>query len=109
MEILDRGWLDIESVYALPEVLRKKLRTSNMVERLNEEVKRRERVIRIFPNIGSILRILGSILIDENEKWSQRKYLDTNVLKKFELERLVEVTEKQLATLEVKNQGDVIA
>ena len=109
MEILDRGWLDIESVYALPEVLRKKLRTSNMVERLNEEVKRRERVIRIFPNIGSILRILGSILIDENEKWSQRKYLDTSVLKKFELERLVEVTEKQLATLEVKNQGDVIA
>lgn len=109
MEILDRGWLDIVSVYALAEVLRKKLRTSNMVERLNEEVKRRERVIRIFPNIGSILRILGSILIDENEKWSQRKYLDTNVLKKFELERLVEVTEKQLATLEVKKQGDVIA
>ncbi|KXB39180.1 hypothetical protein HMPREF1872_01211 [Amygdalobacter nucleatus] len=109
MEILDRGWLDIVSVYALAEVLRKKLRTSNMVERLNEEVKRRERVIRIFPNIGSILRILGSILIDENEKWSQRKYLDTSVLKKFELERLVEVTEKQLATLEVKNQGDVIA
>ena len=109
MEILDRGWLDIVSVYALAEVLRKKLRTSNMVERLNEEVKRRERVIRIFPNIGSILRILGSILIDENEKWSQRKYLDTSVLKKSELERLVEVTEKQLATLEVKNQGDVIA
>ena len=109
MEILDRGWLDIESVYALAEVLRKKLRTSNMVERLKEEVKRRERVIRIFPNIGSILRILGSILIDENEKWSQRKYLDTSVLKKSELERLVEVTEKQLATLEVKKQGDVIA
>ncbi len=109
MEILDRGWLDIVSVYALAEVLRKKLRTSNMVERLNEEVKRRERVIRIFPNIGSILRILGSILIDENEKWSQRKYLDTSVLKKSELERLVEVTEKQLATLEVKKQGDVIA
>ncbi len=109
MEILDRGWLDIESVYALPEVLRKKLRTSNMVERLNEEVKRRDRVIRIFPNIGSILRILGSILIDENEKWSQRKYLDTSVLKKSELERLVEVTEKQLATLEFKKQGDVIA
>ncbi|WEG37019.1 transposase [Amygdalobacter nucleatus] len=108
MEILDRGWLDIESVYALAEVLRKKLRTSNMVERLNEEVKRRERVIRIFPNIGSIIRILGSILIDENEKWSQRKYLDTSVLKKSELERLVEVTEKQLATLEVKKQGDVI-
>ncbi|WP_156422967.1 hypothetical protein [Amygdalobacter nucleatus] len=48
-------------------------------------------------------------MIDENEKWSQRKYLDTNVLKKFELEGLVEVTEKQLATLEVKSQGDVIA
>ena len=109
MEILDRGWLDIVSVYALAEVLREKLRTSNMVERLNEEVGRRERVIRIFPEIGSILRILGSILIDENEKWSQRKYLDTSVLKKSELERLVEVTEKQLATLEVKNQGDVIA
>ena len=62
-----------------------------------------------YLNCQTSVRILGSILIDENEKWSQRKYLDTNVLKKFELEGLVEVTEKQLATLEVKSQGDVIA
>ena len=40
-----------------------------MVERLNGEIKRRESVIRIFPNVSSILRLMGSILMDENEKW----------------------------------------
>ena len=46
------------------------------VERLNGEIKRRESVIRIFPNVSSILKLMGAILMDENEKWSQRKYME---------------------------------
>ncbi len=81
MAILDRGWADIVSVYALPSSLRKKLRTSNLLGRLNGEVKRRESVIRIFPNVESILRLMGAILMDENEKWSQRRYMNLTELK----------------------------
>lgn len=87
MEVLDKGWADIVSVYALPLSMRKKLRTSNMVERLNGEVKRRESVIRIFPNIESILRLMGAILMDENEKWSQRRYMNLEELASWDLEQ----------------------
>ena len=61
----------------LPEKYRKRLRTTNRVERLNEEVRRRERVIRIFPNRESVIRLLGALLMEIDEKWaSGRKYLD---------------------------------
>ncbi len=73
MDILNPGWADAVSVYAFPSTLHKKLRTSNLAERLNGEVKRRERVIRTFSNGQSILRLMGASLIDENEKWPQRK------------------------------------
>lgn len=46
-----------------------------MMERLNGEIKQRESVIRIFPNVSSILRLMDSILMDGNKKCSQRKYM----------------------------------
>ena len=47
-----------------------------MQERLNEEVRRRERVIRIFPSDESALRLMAALLAEENERWLERKYLD---------------------------------
>ena len=64
------------AVMALPEKYRKRLRTTNMQERLNEEIRRRERVIRIFPNDDSALRLIGAMLAEQNEVWQERKYLD---------------------------------
>jgi len=49
MDILEQGFDDAVAVLNLPERYRKRLRTTNGIERLNEEVRRRERVIRIFP------------------------------------------------------------
>ena len=47
------------------------------MERLNEEIRRRERVIRIFPNRESVIRLLGALLMELDEKWaSGRRYLD---------------------------------
>jgi putative transposase len=51
LEILEEGILDATAVMALPEKYRKRLRTSNMLERLIQEVRRREKPVRIFPNI----------------------------------------------------------
>jgi hypothetical protein len=45
------------------------------VGRLNGKIKQRESVVRIFPNINSILRLMDTILMDRNEKCSQRKYM----------------------------------
>lgn len=64
VETLERGFDDATAVLALPEYYRRKLRTTNSVERLNEEIRRRERVIRIFPNRDSAQRLIGAILVE---------------------------------------------
>ncbi|UFJ39938.1 IS256 family transposase [Brevibacillus humidisoli] len=77
MRILEAGFDDATAVLSLPETYRKRLRTTNSVERLNEEVRRRERVIRIFPNRESVIRLIGALLMEQDEKWAAgKKYLD---------------------------------
>ena len=74
---LEAGFEDVIAVLSLPERYRKRLRTTNAMERLNEEIRRRERVIRIFPNRASAGRLLGALLMEQDEAWSTgRLYLD---------------------------------
>jgi putative transposase len=67
---LERGFDDAAAVLALPRPYRKRLRTTTGQERLNEEVRRRERVIRIVPNRESAIRLLGALLMEQDEQWS---------------------------------------
>jgi transposase-like protein len=61
----------------LPEQYWKRLRTTNGSKRLNEEVRRRERVIRIFPNGESAECLMGALLMEQDEAWSTgRVYFD---------------------------------
>jgi transposase-like protein len=77
MKVLEEGFDDATAVLALPERYRKRLRTTNSVERMNEEIRRRERVIRIFPHRESLERLIGALLMEIDEKWaSGKKYLD---------------------------------
>lgn len=77
METLENGLVDALSILALPEKYRVRLRTTNMVERLHSELRRRERVIRIFPNEASVVRMIGALLAEQHEVWSTgRRYLD---------------------------------
>lgn len=65
--VLEQGFDDISAVLSLP----------NGMERLNEEIRRRERVIRIFPNRDSVVRLVGALLMEMDEKWQTgHKYLD---------------------------------
>jgi putative transposase len=65
------------SVFKLPEKHRRRLRTTNMVERVNKEIKRRTRVASLFPNESSLLRLVSAILMEISEEWeTSRKYLD---------------------------------
>lgn len=57
------------TVYEFEEGHRKKIRTSNLVERLNREIKRRTKVVSIFPNEASCLRLVTALLIETSESW----------------------------------------
>jgi transposase-like protein len=77
LSTLEEGLEDAISVLRLPEKYRRRLRTTNMAERLNEEIRRRERVIRIFPNEDAALRLVGALLAEQHEVWSTgRRYLN---------------------------------
>lgn len=86
---LETGFEDAMAVMALPEKYRKRLRTTNMQERLNEEIRRRERVIRIFPNDDSALRLIGALLAEQNEVWQERRYLDMDEFTQWAAERAI--------------------
>lgn len=82
-DILESGFEDAMQIMSFPENVRRRLRTTNMLERLNEEIRRRENVIRIFPNKDSVFRIIGAVLMDKDEEWisSPRKYLEFDAAK----------------------------
>lgn len=74
---LEEGFDDAMAVMALPERYRKRLRTTNALERLNEEIRRRERAIRIFPNAKSAERLIGAVLMEIDEAWTTgHRYFD---------------------------------
>jgi len=77
IERLDDGFEDAIQFFAEPENAHKHIKTTNVLERINSEVRRRERVIRIFPNQQSAFRLIGSVLMDYEETLDQgiRKYI----------------------------------
>ncbi len=65
------------TVFALPAAHQKRMRTSNSLERVNQELKRRTRVARLFPNEASLLRLVSALLAETSEEWESGKlYLD---------------------------------
>lgn len=91
VECLTVGFEDAMAVMTLPEKYRKRLKSTNMQERLNEEIRRRERVIRIFPNSDSALRLIGSLLAEQNEVWQERRYLDMDDFAEWAATRMAEI------------------
>ena len=61
------------TVLALPAAYRRRLRTSNVLERLNQEIKRRTRVATLFPNEASLLRLASAVLMEISEEWETAK------------------------------------
>jgi putative transposase len=61
------------TVFAFPVSHQRKLRTSNPLERLNREIRRRTRVVSIFPNEAACLRLISAILVEVDEEWQTGK------------------------------------
>jgi putative transposase len=82
------------SCLAFPESHRRRIRTTNGLERLNQEIKRRTRVVRIFPNRGACLRLVSALAIEQSEEWlTGRRYLDMRELEEQRRQEEREVVE----------------
>jgi len=77
-DCLDEGFEDSFQYIASSSTKYNRLKSTNLLERLNQEIRRREKVIRIFPNVESAERLIGSMLIDIDEDWitSTRRYIE---------------------------------
>jgi transposase-like protein len=67
-------WMEVNvpegfTAFAFPKAHQRRLRTSNFLERLSQEIKRRTRIVRVFPNETSCQRLISAILMERNEEW----------------------------------------
>jgi transposase-like protein len=88
------GWVEENidetlTFYRLPRQHHKHLKSTNMLERLNEEIKRRTHVVRIFPNGESCLRLVRALAVETHENWlEQHRYLNMDDLREYKKEAL---------------------
>jgi putative transposase len=77
------------SFYRLPLAHHKHLKSTNMLERLNQEIKRRTHVVRIFPNGASCLRLVRALAVEAHEGWLEAiRYLNMEHLREHKKEAL---------------------
>ena len=78
---IDDSEADVLSYLSFPEQHRSKLHSTNPLERLNKEVKRRADVVGIFPNEASIVRLIGAVLLEQNDEWQlQHRYMQVEAM-----------------------------
>lgn len=75
-DFITDGEADVLAYMTFPSQHRTKLHSTNPLERLNKEVKRRADVVGIFPNEESIVRLIGAVLLEANDDWQlQHRYM----------------------------------
>jgi putative transposase len=90
--LMDKSEADVLSFLSFPKAHRTQIHSTNPLERLNAEIKRRTDVVGIFPNEAAITRLVGALLLEQNDEWQlQRRYM--------QLEGLQALSDNQLARL----------
>ncbi|WP_395404401.1 IS256 family transposase [Pseudoduganella sp. UC29_106] len=90
--MMDDAEYEVLSFMSFPKAHRTQIHSTNPLERLNAEVKRRTNVIGIFPNDRAIIRLVGALMLEQNDEWSlQRRYM--------QLEGLQSLSDNQSARL----------
>lgn len=81
MMTLENAVDEMLTFYSFPQEHWKKISSTNPLERLNREARRRTRVVGVFPSTNSCLRLLGMVLLEQHDEWLAQTYMDTEKLK----------------------------
>ena len=96
---IDESEADVLAHMTFPSQHRGKIHSTNPIERVNKEVKRRADVVGIFPNEGSIIRLIGAVLLEANDEWQiQHRYMQTEPMAEL-MAPTIDVTQTQIATI----------
>jgi len=83
--LMDDSEHDVLAYMSFPAQHRTKLHSTNPIERLNKEVKRRADVVGIFPNEASITRLIGAVLFEQNDEWqTQHRYMQVEAFARID-------------------------
>ncbi|SNS30512.1 IS256 family transposase [Antarctobacter heliothermus] len=97
-DLMDASEHDVLAYMSFPRQHRTKLHSTNPIERLNKEVKRRADVVGIFPNEASIMRLIGAVLFEQNDEWqTSSRYMMVEAfaqIDKEEIDPLLSITTK---------------
>lgn len=87
--LMDESEQDVLAYMAFPRQHRTKLHSTNPIERLNKEVKRRADVVGIFPNEAAIMRLIGAVLFEQNDEWQiQNRYMQVEAFDQIDKEEI---------------------
>ncbi|HSN84064.1 MAG TPA: IS256 family transposase [Polyangiales bacterium] len=83
------------SFYRLPRTHHKHMRSTNLLERFNQEIKRRTHIVRIFPNAESCWRLVTALAAEQHEEWQEgSRYIDMSLLRDLRKERMRQIEEE---------------
>jgi len=81
--LMDEAEADVLAFMGFPKDHWKKIASTNPLERVNKEIKRRSNVVGIFPNDAAIMRLVGALIVEQNEEWHlTRRYMSNESLAK---------------------------